>query len=357
MRFDAFMHFALYHPQWGYYAQGAHIFGKEGDFITAPELSPLFGQTIGQALRSVLPMCSKRIYEFGAGSGQLACDVLSTCGDLVDEYCIVEVSGSLKTTQAERIQAQCPTHMAQKVTWLTELPNTLNGIVLGNEVLDANPVRRFKLQDDQVLEAWVEQHNDQLTINWNAADAGLSEHVHTLNKNQGPWPNGYTSEIGEQSEALVRTLTERLNGLAIMIDYGHQEALYYHPSRTQGTLRATSRHVAHDDFLIRVGQQDLTAHVNFSAMYKALTSVGGMLEGYVSQAGFLMGNGILDLAAKHPTLLDPVKGAAQRQSLNTLLAESDMGEQFKVLVWSKGIDLEDHPFIHPLLVHDRSSEL
>jgi SAM-dependent MidA family methyltransferase len=156
---------------------------------------------------------------------------------------------------------------------------------------------------------------------------------------------------------LVRTLTERLNGLAIMIDYGHQEALYFHPSRTQGTLRATSRHVAHDDFLIRVGQQDLTAHVNFSAMYNALTALGGALEGYVSQAGFLMGNGILDLAAKHPTLLDPVKGAAQRQSLNTLLAESDMGEQFKVLVWTKGIDLEDHPFIHPLLVHDRSAEL
>ena len=357
MRFDAFMHKALYDPQHGYYAQGMGIFGAQGDFITAPELSPLFGQTLGKALLPLLPDCNNRIYEFGAGTGQLACDVLSACGHAVSEYCIVDVSGGLKATQAERIERLCPAILANKVKWLDTLPEQLHGLVLANEVLDATPVRRFKMEQHSVLEAWVVLRNDTLEWEWRNADSALHAQVQHLATRYGPWPTGYTSEIAEQSCGLVKTITERLRGVAVMIDYGYQGALYYHPSRMQGTLRATRRHIAHDEILKHVGQQDLTAHVDFSAIYNAIDSAGGQLEGYVNQASFLLGHGILDLAHQDPDFLDPVQGAFKRQSLHTLLAESNMGEQFKVMVWSHGVRVDNDAFLAPLIQHDRSGDL
>lgn len=357
VRFDEFMHFALYHPQHGYYARGERIFGSEGDFVTAPELSPLFGQTIGIALREVLTRCGGVIYEFGAGTGQLACDVLRTAGDLISQYNIVDVSGGLKTVQLARLLAQHGPDVEHKVRWLSALPDELHGVVLGNEVLDATPVRLFKWHGSGPLEAWVQRQSDELQWTWKPADPLFATLIQKLHATHGPWPDGYESEIAEQSDAWVSTITERLSGVALMIDYGYHAAQYYHPSRTHGTLRATSHHTAHDDFLVKVGEQDLTAHVNFSAVFSALSSEGGELEGYSHQGEFLLAHGILDIAQQQPDFTHPVRGALMRQNLNTLLNEADMGEAFKVICWSKGIDAEGTALSRAFLINDRSGDL
>lgn len=356
-RFDEFMRFALYDPQHGYYARGEQIFGGQGDFITAPELSPLFGQTLGKALREVLPRCNGVVYEFGAGTGQLACDILQTAGDLITHYYIVDVSAGLKPVQLAKLKALHGPDVAQKVHWLGELPAELHGVVLGNEVLDATPVRRFKWQANGPLEAWVQHLDGELRCVWKQADDEFAAAISNLQATHGPWPEGYESEIAEQSIAWVKTITERLNGVVFMIDYGFHEAAYYHPSRSKGTLRATSRHTAHDDFLVKVGQQDLTAHVNFSAVYDALTSCNGELEGYAHQGEFLLAHGILELAQKQPEFTHPTRGALVRQNLNTLLNEADMGEAFKVICWSKGVNAEGTRLANVFLDKDRSGVL
>ncbi|HEX4843045.1 MAG TPA: SAM-dependent methyltransferase [Limnobacter sp.] len=357
VRFDEFMHLALYDPKHGYYSRGQQIFGQGGDFITAPELSPLFGQTLGEALATALPHCDKLITEFGAGSGQLACDVLSVLGDAIAQYRIVEVSGGLQHAQRERLAKHLPAHVMNKVCWLDALPNCLEGILIGNEVLDATPVRRFKWTSQGVLEAWVQADGDALTWRWLPADASLNARVTALHQAHGPWPEGYISEWAEQAEGLMRTLTDRLHGLALMVDYGHEAQQYYTAHRTQGTLRATRRHIAHDDFLQHIGEQDLTAHVDFTAMYNALTEAGGQLEGYTTQAEFLMAHGILERAARLPAWNDPVQGARARQAINTLLSEADMGHSFKVLAWSKGVDLEGTELNRVFVHHDHSGRL
>lgn len=356
-RFDEFMRHALYDPQHGYYARGERIFGREGDFITAPELSPLFGETLGRAIRDVLPRCSGVVYEFGAGTGQLACDILGAAGDLISQYNIVDLSGGLKPVQLAKLVNRHGAGIVDKVRWLNELPNELRGVVLGNEVLDATPVRRFKWQSSGPLEAWVQHLNGELRLVWKPADPLFATAVQTLQTAHGPWPEEYESEIAEQSAAWVNTITERLHGIALMIDYGYHEALYYHPSRTHGTLRATSRHTAHDDFLAKPGEQDLTAHVNFSAVYTALSNCGGELEGYSHQGEFLLAHGILDLAQNQPDFTDPARGALMRQNLNTLLNEADMGESFKVICWSKGVNAEGTQLGHVFLNNDRSGDL
>ncbi len=357
LRFDAFMQQALYHPEFGYYARGEAIFGSTGDFITAPELSPLFGQTLAKAITDVLPLCNRTVYEFGAGTGKLACDILAQASEAIDRYYIIDLSGGLKALQERNLVTHLPPALAGKVSWLTELPASLNGVVIGNEVLDATPVRRFKWTPHQVEEAWVEQKQGKFHLIWQQAEPALSDRVRELELAHGPWPTCYESEISEQAEGLMRTLTDRLQGLALMIDYGHHEALYYSPSRTQGTLRATSGHVAHDDFLSRPGEQDLTAHVNFTAMYEALIECGGALEGYCHQGEFLLANGVLDLAQRNPLLTDPAKGALLRQRLNMLVSEADMGLAFKVMAWSKGIDIDHTTLRQVFLQHDRSAEL
>lgn len=357
LRFDAFMHQALYHPKTGYYARGEAIFGAKGDFITAPELSPLFGRTLAKAIGDVLPLCNRTVYEFGAGTGQLACDLLSQAGDAIEHYCIVDLSGGLKALQQNTLMRHLPYGQVRKVSWLTELPANMHGVLIGNEVLDATPVRRFKWTQEHVQEAWVQMNNGAFSLIWQPAEKSFEHRVRQLERTNGPWPPGYESEIAEQAEGLVRTLTDRLQGLALMIDYGHHEALYYSPDRTKGTLRATSGHVAHDDVLSRPGEQDLTAHVNFSAMYEALIQCNGALEGYCHQGEFLLANGILDLAQENPLLTTPAEGAMLRQRLNMLVSEADMGLAFKVLAWSKGIDIDNTHLRTVFLQHDRSAAL
>lgn len=362
MRFDEFMQFALYDPRHGYYARGDFVFGPQGDFVTAPELSPLFGQAWGQALRPLLAHCKPTLYEFGAGNGKLAVQLLTMLGEHLQNYFIVELSGGLRARQMECIHAHLPSHLACKVKWLDRLPDTFEGLVIGNEVLDAMPVRRMTRAEKGWLEHWVELENpvdidSGLRFGLREVDPVLKARLQALENQWGPWPAGYVLEWQAQMEGFVKTLTERLQGFAVMIDYGTHAQHLYEPNRTQGTLRAHHRHVAHDDFLARPGQQDLTSHVNFSLVYEALCERGGQLEGYCRQADYLMGHGILALAKQITHFTDPVRGAGARQALHTLLAESEMGHDFKVMMWSRGLELPPWAHSDPFQKNDLSGAL
>ncbi|MDX1668986.1 MAG: SAM-dependent methyltransferase, partial [Limnobacter sp.] len=308
LRFDQWMQKVLYDPSWGYYSQGDFIFGIQGDFITAPELTPLFGQAMALALKPLVQSGLSTIYEFGAGRGTLAKDLLSELGSQVHQYVIVELSGRLKSQQEKTITEGLPKEISEKVRWVSTLPEQLSGIVIGNELLDAMPVRRFRWSSRGITEAFVEAKEHDFKMQYEQADLEFTEQIEELHRTFGPWPEGYESEKSEQVPAFVRTITDRLNGFCLMIDYGLHAEQYYHASHTRGHLRAHSRHTAHDDFLFAPGQQDLTCHVNFTDVFEAIEQSGGALEGYCSQASFLLHHGLMDAAAKNPDLTDPARG-------------------------------------------------
>lgn len=357
MRFDEFMRWALYDPQWGYYSQGTGIFGQHGDFITAPELTPLFGRTIGRAITPLLIDGLTQVYEFGAGQGKLALDILTEAGNTIDQYTIVELSGTLKEHQHKTLLEGLPPAIFNKINWINELPDQLSGIVLGNELLDAIPVRRFKWSSGEITEAFVELDRNEPNLVFQKTDSALEQVVRNLQAEYGPWPEHFTSEWAEQVEAFTKTITERLSGVCLMIDYGMDAEQYYLASHHQGHLRAHSRHTAHDDFVTLPGQQDLTSHINFSSVYESLTAADGQLEGYCSQAHFLIHHGLLDLAEKEPHLTHPTQGGLLRQALNTLTSEAAMGLSFKVMAWSRGYEIPEGKLQTGFLRGDLSHQL
>lgn len=363
LRFDEWMRLALYHPDYGYYSKGERIFGAGGDFVTAPVLSTLFGRTLAKSIAETFKQVQPVIYEFGAGQGHLATQILSEVGEKLEAYCIVDLSGALQAQQAATLKANLPEAIYNKVKWLDHLPETLKGWVIGNELLDAMPVRRFGWQSGHVTEYHVmldrQAGADFPVFTWleKPAPTTLNTHVHTLAQHYGPWPSLYQSEVGEQAFAWVRTITQRLQGYALMIDYGRDASQYYAPQQNQGFLRAHSQHVAHDGVFEAIGLQDLTCHVDFSAVYNAFCEAGADLEGYCTQSAFLRHHGILDMAQAIPEWTDPVVGGQQRQALNMLLSEAEMGENFKVICWSRGCNLEDTALQAGFLAHDLSHQL
>lgn len=357
IRFDDFMQMVLYDPYWGYYSQAGGIFGSQGDFVTAPELTSLFGYTIALAILPVLQAGTGTIYEFGAGRGKLALDILSKVGNEIDQYTIVELSAGLKDIQKKNLHEALPGHLFSKVNWISELPETLNGLVLGNELLDAIPVRRFKWSQTGTTEAYVSIKNQELEIVYQKASAALESKIQSLHSHYGPWPEGFESEWPEQACAFVSTVTEKLKGACIMIDYGMNAQQYYQATNQQGHLRAHSRHTAHDGFLANPGLQDLTSHVNFSTIYDAVIASKGQLEGYCSQANFLIHHGLMELAEKEPLLTDPAKGGLLRQALHTLTSEAAMGLSFKVMCWSKQFELPESKLLTGFLRADLSHQL
>jgi SAM-dependent MidA family methyltransferase len=360
LRFDEFMRLALYDPTHGYYSQGERIFGTQGDFITAPEISPLFGQTLGHALKEAMDQCGKAVWEFGAGRGRLAADILNTVGDAVETYHIVDVSGALQAQQREWITHHAPEH-AHKLRWETQLPECMKGVVIGNEVLDAMPVRLWRWVSGQVRELFVEYNSadDVLVFIEQAAEPTLAQKVSALHTAHGPWAEGYQSEWGQQGEAFVSTLTEKLHGLAVFIDYGFPQHEYYHPQRSTGTLVAHRSHQMHSDVLHSVGLQDLTAHIDFTSIYEAMAEQGGELLGYASQAGFLLQAGILDLLNQQESnaSANTIKAAQTKHAVQTLLSEAEMGELFKVIVWCKGIEPDQWAISDLLRRCDRSQQI
>lgn len=332
--FAQFMEAALYAPGLGYYAAGAMKFGAAGDFITAPELTPLFGRTLAHAIAPVLVETSGDILELGAGSGRLAVDVLGELEQLdalPARYCILEVSADLRARQQDLITRERP-QLAGRVQWLDALPSHFSGVILGNEVLDALPVELVLWTESGpqvrgvMLEgegfAWQDRRID---------DAILRARADALNL-----APGYLSEINLAADALIASLAHSLQrGLILLIDYGFAASEYYHPQRHMGTLRAHYRHHALDDPFYLPGLCDLTAHVDFSAAARVGEAAGLELAGYSSQANFLLNAGLTELLMQTP----PTDAAAflpQSNAVQRLVSPAEMGDLFKVIALTKG---------------------
>ena len=332
MGFDAFMVRALYTPGLGYYANNSAKFGTmpagvkgEGsDFVTAPEMTPLFGQTLATQVAQALQVSqTTQVWEFGAGSGALALQLLDELARLnvvIDFYTIVDLSGSLRARQQTLLQAH-----AGKVRWVDELPAAMQGVVVGNEVLDAMPVKLLFRKGGQWFERGVAfaLHDGQVNqLTW----ADTLTHLRPPVEIAGP--HDYLTEIHPQAEAFVKTLADRLTvGAAFFLDYGFPESEYYHPQRHMGTVMCHRAHQADGNPLADVGLKDITAHVNFSGIALAGQDAGLDVLGYCTQARFLMNCGLLTRLVD-ATLVD--KSMAQK-----LIMEHEMGELFKVIGFAK----------------------
>ena len=332
--FAQYMEAALYAPGLGYYAAGATKLGAAGDFVTAPEMTPLFGRTLAHAMASVLKQTDGEVMELGAGSGKLAVDVLGELerlDALPTRYGILEVSADLRARQQERLAHALP-HLAERVHWLDELPDHFSGVILGNEVLDALPVELVHWTDSEPMQRGVSLDDEAFC--WQdhpITDPLLRARAEALNL-----APGYLSEINLAAEGLIASLAQCLDhGLILMIDYGFGESEYYHPQRHMGTLRAHYRHHALDDPFYLPGLCDLTAHVDFSAVARAGDAAGLNLAGYASQANFLINAGLADLLMQ----ISPSDAAAylpQANAVQRLVSPAEMGDLFKVIAFTRG---------------------
>ena len=336
--FSRFMELVLYAPQYGYYTGGSHKIGNNGDFITSPTLTPLFARTLARQLQELLPQTAGNIYEFGAGTGQLAADLLNNLSDGINRYYIIEISPELAARQKDLIQTLAP-QAAQKIVHLSALPETFDGIIIGNEVLDAMPVEIIRKDEGGSFEhVGVRLDNDRFTYSARPLhDLQLSALASLyFPKISSP----YTSELHPQQYAFIRTLASRLeHGCMIFIDYGFDAAQYYHPQRNQGTLIGHYRHhVIHNPFDF-IGLADLTAHVNFTDIAQAGTDAGLDLIGYLPQSHFLLNLGITELLAQTGQT-DSAAYIREAAAVQKLIDQHEMGELFKVIAFGKNINID-----------------
>ncbi|HHK5575792.1 TPA: class I SAM-dependent methyltransferase [Neisseria polysaccharea] len=336
--FSRFMELVLYAPQYGYYTGGSHKIGNDGDFITAPTLTPLFARTLARQLQELLPQTAGNIYEFGAGTGQLAADLLGSISDGINRYYIIEISPELAARQKDLIQTLAP-QAAQKIVHLSALPETFDGIIIGNEVLDAMPVEIIRKDEGGSFEhVGVCLDNDRFAYSARPLnDPSLSASA-SLYFPQTDFP--YTGELHPQQYAFIRTLASRLErGGMIFIDYGFDAAQYYHPQRNQGTLIGHYRHhVIHNPFDF-IGLADLTAHVNFTDIAQAGTDAGLDLIGYLPQSHFLLNLGITELLAQTGKT-DSAAYIREAAAVQKLIDQHEMGELFKVIAFGKNINID-----------------
>lgn len=336
--FSRFMELVLYAPQYGYYTGGSHKIGNNGDFITAPTLTPLFARTLARQLQELLPQTAGNIYEFGAGTGKLAADLLNNLSDCINRYYIIEISPELAARQKDLIRTLAP-QAAQKIIHLSALPETFDGIIIGNEVLDAMPVEIIRKDEGGLFEhVGVCLDNDRFTYSARPLhDLQLSALASLyFPKISSP----YTSELHPQQYAFIRTLASRLeHGCMIFIDYGFDAAQYYHPQRDQGTLIGHYRHhVIHNPFDF-IGLADLTAHVNFTDIAQAGTDAGLDLIGYLPQSHFLLNLGITELLAQTGQT-DSAAYIREAAAVQKLIDQHEMGELFKVIAFGKNINID-----------------
>ncbi len=316
--FDRYMALVLYAPGLGYYAHGSRKFGQwpasGSDFVTAPEMSPLYGQALAAAVADALQAtgCSE-VWEFGAGTGALAAQLLEALGGQVQRYTIIDISSSLRDRQRERLAP-----WGERVQWAQQLPERLSGVVVGNEVLDAMPVKLLARREAVWHERGVVWPDGAASPAWSDRPTALRPPLDI------PGTHDYLTEIHPQAEAFIRTLADRLErGAAFFMDYGFPQAEYFHPQRHMGTLMCHHAHLADPDPLDRPGRKDITAHVDFTGLALAGQDAGLGVLGYTSQGRFLVNCGLGALMAAAPV---PDQVAAQR-----LIAEHEMGELFKVI--------------------------
>lgn len=337
MPFQRFMELALYAPGLGYYSAGAVKFGADGDFVTAPEVSRLFGATLARQVAQLIDLGCDRILELGAGTGRMAADVLlelARLDRLPRSYEIIEVSGDLRARQLDTLRAAAP-GICDCVRWRDSLPGRFEGVILANEVLDALPVALVRAQEGQILELGVDATPDHEGLVWTTrpAEGELLRAAASL-----ALPEDYTTELQLTACGMVRSLGSILErGAALFIDYGFPREEYYHPQRASGTLMCHYRHHSHADPLALPGLQDITSHIDFSAIAAAATESGLDLLGYAPQARFLMNCGLLE----HLGRIDPqdVRSYAPAcAGVQKLVSPAEMGELFKVIAFGRSID-------------------
>lgn len=331
MPFDAFMALALYDPISGYYTQNAQQIGhfsSSSDFATSPVISPFFGRALDQQIAQYLSATkTDEVWEFGAGTGALALQVLEALGTQIKRYHIIEVSGALRMRQQQTLAAK--PHLAGKVDWLQALPDQLSGVVLGNEVLDAMPIKLLVRKSG----VWHERGVQLTPTGYEFSDCATDL--------RPPFEiagnHDYLTEIHPQAQAFISTLSDKLRasetgGAALLVDYGFSEQEYYHPQRHMGTLMCHRAHQSSTNPLEHVGQQDITAHVNFTAIALAAQDAGLHINGYTSQGRFLLNCGLLDLLKE--------ASFSEKTMAQKLVTEHEMGELFKVIALSTLEDID-----------------
>ncbi|RRQ21762.1 class I SAM-dependent methyltransferase [Thiohalobacter thiocyanaticus] len=338
--FADYMHSVLYEPGLGYYSAGARKFGAAGDFVTGPELSPLFSQCVAVSCAAVLEALNHgAVLELGAGSGALAVEVLRSLqamDRLPESYLILEPSADLRERQRQRLNEEAPA-LLERVTWLDRPPERFAGMVIANEVLDALPVELFHWDGTDV---WLRRVQwEQAGFGWTdqPADAGLAEQVRRLAE-QYDWPPDYSSERAAWLSGWLSELAASLTqGAMLFIDYGYPRGEYYHPQRGAGTLMCHYRHRAHPDPLRLPGLQDITAHVDFTAVAEAASAAGLRVAGFTDQAHYLIDAGIEDTMAAAAGA-DPVAGMRLAQQVRQLMLPGEMGERFKAMLLTRDCD-------------------
>ncbi|MEO7497784.1 MAG: SAM-dependent methyltransferase [Massilia sp.] len=349
--FDRFMELALYAPDLGYYSGGAQKLGRDGDFTTAPEITPLFGAALARVAAAIIAQSAPNILEFGAGTGKLARDVLTAlraAGVKIDSYAIVELSGELRARQQAAL-ADFP-----EVRWLDGFPAIFNGVVLANEVLDAMPVPLVTKTADGWAELMVTVEEGRFALIRRPPGEALAAQIARQIPDGELLAEGYLTEVHPVACAFMATLARLFaegQGAAILFDYGFPAHEYYVDERVGGTLMCHYRHHAHTDPFYLPGLQDITAHVDFTAMALAAQDAGAEVLAYMSQAAFLLGAGIGELLlATDPA--DAMRYLPQANAVQKLVSPAEMGELFKVLVVGRGVELPA-----PIAHADRSHRL
>lgn len=335
--FARYMEQVLYAPGLGYYSGGAAKLGKDGDFTTAPEITPLFGAALAHVAAGLMAQTAPKILEFGAGTGKLAHDILSelkAAGVPIDSYQIVDLSGELRARQEETLRA------FPEVSWLDRMPSSFSGVVIGNEVLDAMPVHLAVRTEEGWMERGVGLSDRQFVFIDRPCEGELIAQIPDADALSA----GYVTEVHPVASGFMRSLAAMLGaggaGAAVLIDYGFPAHEYYLDQRGQGTLMCHYRHHAHPDPFYLPGLQDVTAHVDFTAMARAAIDGGLDLLGYTSQAAFLLDAGIGDLLLR-TSPEDQLSYLQQANVMQKLISPAEMGELFKVLVVGKGVELPD----------------
>jgi len=338
--FDEYMRMALHEPGLGYYSAATPKFGAAGDFVTAPEISPLFGYCLAQQAGALFAQgCKAQILEFGAGSGKLCAQILSSLA-AVEHYQILDLSAELKQRQQQYLRDQLSGELFHKIEWLSGLPADFDGIVLANEVLDAMPVHILQKQGDW-LELGVGYDGQSFTWQSFMPDKPALDAIRFIEARLGELPDNYCSELNLNYAPWLNALAQSCKrSVVLIIDYGYEQAHYYHPARNRGSLICHYQHRVHNDPLIYPGLQDITAFVDFDACADAAERAGFELTGLVSQGQFLLANGLLEEARRQAQNCNSVAQLAISQQVQTLSLPQEMGEKFKVLALQKNLALK-----------------
>lgn len=338
--FAHFMKLALYAPGLGYYSAGLRKFGADGDFVTAPEISPLFAYCLANQCKPILAeLAHPIILEFGAGTGRLASDLLLMLekeNALPQKYLILEISADLRKRQRQLLVQRCP-NLLKRIVWLDRLPEEkFDGIIIANEVLDAMPVHKFRLDNNDIKEFYVTIHDNEFA--WQLDEPDSIELIHAVKPIQqilSPVKN-YDSEVNLMLTGWLNSCSALLSrGLILLLDYGFPRHEYYHPQRNMGTLMCHFRHRSHANPLILAGLQDITAHVDFTLLAEKAVSAGLSVSGYTTQANFLLNCGITQI----PTSTTAEQQLKLSNQIKLLTLPSEMGELFKVIALTRAIDI------------------